>query len=351
MTRWEEIKTNAARLALDFQHADLVISNSEFLRCIDILAEYIPDERISCNMPLGSFDFIQGWTDQILNATKKEPLAATAVITAMAHAYESIAKLPGSNYLIEEIPKHQTDGLFYQLLITYFFSKYLNVIAVEQDRYRVDIVAEVASKTLNIHVKGTDPRTKEQAQFIASNQLTQAGLSRPVINKQGESLEVVSFDGYIPNNIGQAFWDEVWRQITVNPVLCCEVKVPGGGHEPDSLLKLGLSWEKSRHSLRGRITGINAFQQAMNRINDINDKIPLDSQNIEVAALINQMATYLEVGSGVLAKRRLDGILAIAVCPGSLGYHFERSPINIKPKYKHVAEAISQVMPATVWLC
>lgn len=131
MNNWNRIRQNVTDLNLDFSHDSLKITNAEFLSCIDVLQQHIPDGRLDQKQTPGNFDFIRGWTDQLLRATERQSLAAVAVLTALAHAYEAIAGLPGAQCLVRELPKHESRGLFDQLLITYYLTQYINVTSVE----------------------------------------------------------------------------------------------------------------------------------------------------------------------------------------------------------------------------
>ena len=349
---WSQIKNNAASLKLDYNHDELVISNEELLRCIDVLKLYIPDTKLSGGLKLGALDFIQVWTDQILTATSKESFAAVAIITAVAHAFEAVEGLPRGEDLLNAISRHNNDGLFNQLIITYLLvSESINVIAVEQGaKARVDILAEADGQIINIHVKSTDPDTKSHAQFEAHGQLTQARLKKPIMNAEGKFLEFISFDGYIPVGIPKEFWVDIWGKLITKPVTSLEIKVPDG----DKMLpvRLDFSWEAERHGLKGSIKGVNAFQTVSQRIKEVNTAAILaESQDIELLVLVNEDAEHFWIKKDYLASLRIDGVMSIGINPGALGYHFKRSKPFLKNEYEEIAVLIEQSLPEAMWLC
>lgn len=206
-------------------------------------------------------------------------------------------------------------------------------------------------KTINVHVKGTNPFTKDLVQIEAFGHLTQAMLAKPVMNKSSERLELIDFNGYIPVGIKKDYWVTIWNGIAAQPTTSLDTMVTGSDKELDSKLHLGFSWEQERNGLKGRIGGINAFQNTIHRINDIDASIPQSSQDIEVAILVNLEAKQLKLNEHFLSMRRLDGIMMITANPGSLGYYFERSEIHFKPEFKHLASILEKTLPEVVWLC
>jgi|GEM_PF-2679656 len=351
MKNWDDIRRNTERFGLDFNQEKLRITNREFLDCLSVLERCIPDERLNPRASHGNFDFICGWTDQLLRVDKKESLAAIPVLASLAHAYSVVKKLPGGEFLISEIPKHEAIGLFSQLLITYFLSRYVPVIAVEQDRKRVDIVIQINDKKVNLHVKGTDPTTKSRNQFVAFAQLTHAMNAKPIINSNGEKLGVTLFDGYVPSGIDEKFWSNFWDRIMSKPVESLEIVLPGVVREPNSKLRLEFSWSSQSNGLKGEIRGINAFQNVIHRIKDIDSSIPQSSCDLEIAILVNMDANYLEVSPTVFLGRRLDGVMSIGISPGSLGHYYTRSKIFVKPEHAALATILEKAIPSNTWLC
>src|SRR5713101_5892388 len=151
--KWSEVIQHIEAEQLGFDDGKMKISGDQFVADINLIAQRIPETYLQ-NMKMGT------------------NYAGVPILHALADAIRLVSPLPGSKELFKIL--HTDYGMFLQLQATYFIGKHIRVTGVEQEKGRVDIVAEVGGKTLNVHVKITRPFTKESAQFEAIAFILQA---------------------------------------------------------------------------------------------------------------------------------------------------------------------------------
>lgn len=285
---------------------------------------------------------------QLSHMKKGMNYAGVPHLHALADAIRLISPLPGNKALLQAL--HTDYGMVLQLQVTYFIGKHIRVTGVEQEKGRVDIVAEVGDKTLNLHVKNTQPFTKEFAQFKAIGFINQALMDHPITNLVNERLAVVMLDGYIPTGIPDRYWEQfasnIQPQSGVQQFNLADPSSPGAC----SPVTLELVWQQPADITSGTLLGINPFQNINNRLSDICKKIPENHANIEIAVLINRQAQSFRMDRAYFDHSKLDGILILDIAQGAEGWIYKRSYIYLRPSLTGLEKELSLLLPEQVSL-
>src|SRR3989440_11481009 len=159
--QWGEVIKHVEAEQLGFDDDKTKISSAQLVDDVNLIAQWIPETYLQ-NEKLSN-QGIALWVHQLSLMKQGTNYAGVPFLHALANAIRLVSPLPGSKALLKSL--HTDYGMFLQLQATYFIGKHIRVTGVEQEKGRVDIVAEVGGKTLNVHVKNTQPFTKEFAQF------------------------------------------------------------------------------------------------------------------------------------------------------------------------------------------
>ncbi len=168
--KWSEVIQHIEAEQLGFDDGKMKISGDQFVADINLIAQRIPETYLQ-NKKMSN-QGIALWIHQLSHMKMGTNYAGVPILHALADAIRLVSPLPGSKELFKIL--HTDYGMFLQLQATYFIGKHIRVTGVEQEKGRVDIVAEVGGKTLNVHVKNTQPFTKELAQLMAVAFINQA---------------------------------------------------------------------------------------------------------------------------------------------------------------------------------
>jgi hypothetical protein len=237
-----------------------------------------------------------------------------------------------------------------QLQATYFIGKHIRVTGVEQERGRVDIVAKVEDKVLNLHVKNTQPFTKELAQFVAIAFINQALRDHPITNSVNEQLVVVKLDGYVPTGIPNIYWEQFVSKIQPQPgVQRFNIADP---RDPSMHLSITLElvWQRSTDRIDGTLFGVNPFRNLDNRLSDICKKIPETNANIEIALLLNREAQSFQMDRSYFDHSKLDGIIMLNIGQGAEGWIYKRSNIYLCTSLAGLEKELNSLLPEQVSL-
>src|SRR6266581_4299694 len=203
--QWGQVIKHIEAEQLYFDDGKTKISGAQFVDDVKLIAQWIPETHLQ-NEKMSS-QGIALWIHQLSQMKRGTNSAGVPIPHALADAIRLVLPLSGSKALLKSL--HTDHGMFLQLQTTYFIGKHIRVKGVEQEKGRVDIVAEVGGKTLSLHVKNTQPNTKELAQFEAISFIDQALRDHPITNSTDEQLVVVKLDGYIPTGILIAYWEQL----------------------------------------------------------------------------------------------------------------------------------------------
>src|SRR5258708_9311483 len=281
--QWGEVIKYVEAEQLGFDDGKTKISSAQFINDVNLIAQWIPETHLQDDKM--SNQGIALWIHQISHMKKGANHAGVPIIHALADAIRLVLPLPGSRALLKSL--HTDYGMFLQLQATYFIGKHISVTGVEQEKGRVDIVAEVGDKTLNVHVKNAQPFTKESAQFEAIAWIFQALRDHPITNSANEQLGVVKLDGYIPTGIPYTYWEQFVSSIQPVPGIqqfnIADPRNPGM-HSP---ITLELVWQRPVDSSGGTLSGINPYQNLDNILSEFCIKIPETHAKHEIEILLN----------------------------------------------------------------
>jgi hypothetical protein len=339
---WSEVVIHIEAEQLDFNDGKTKISNAQLADDVHLIAQCIPDAYLRNNKM--SHQGIALWTHQLAEVKKGTNFVGVPTLHELAEAIRLVSPLPGSKELLTSL--HTDQGMLLQLQATYFIAKHLHVTGVEQEPgRRVDIVAKVEDTVLNLHVKNTQPFTKENAQFEAIAFTLQAMRDHPITNSAGEHLVVVKLDGYAPTGLPIAYWEQFASKIQPQDgVQRFEVADP---RDPSKLspITLELVWQRSTDRIDGTLSGINLYQQVGNRLAEISDRIPATHTSIEIALLLNQRARPFQIDRAYFDRSTLDGILLLDILQGAEGWVYERSTIYLRTSLDGVEKELSVLLP------
>ena len=325
---WAQVIKHIEAEQLGFDDGRTKISSAQFVADVNLIAQWIPETHLQ-NEKIPS-QGITLWIQQISYMKRDTNHAGVPILHALADAIRLVLPLPGSRALLKSL--HTDFGMFLQLQATYFIGKHIRVTGVEQEKGRVDIVAEVGGKTLNVHVKNTQPFTKELAQFKAVAFINQALTDHPITNSANEQLAVVKLDGYIPTGIPNTYWEQFVSNIQplsgIQQFTIADPRDPGM-HSP---ITLELVWRRPTDIPSGTLDGINLFQNLNNRLSDICKRIPETNANIEIALLVNRGAQHFQMDRAYFDHSRLDGIIMLDIAQGAEGLGLQK--VNYLPAQK-----------------
>lgn len=344
--RWAEIIKHIEAEQLGFNDGKTKISGAQIVEDVNLIAQWIPETHLQ-NEKMSS-QGITLWIHQLSYMKRGTNHAGVPILHALADAIRLVLPLPGSRALLKSL--HTDYGMFLQLQATYFIGKHIRVTGVEQEKGRVDIVAEVGSKTLNVHVKNTQPFTKELAQFKAVAFINQALIDHPITNLVNEQLAVVKLDGYIPTGITNTYWEQFVSSIQplsgVQQFNIADPRNPGM-HSP---ITLELVWQRPGDISGGTLYGINTYQNIGNRLSDICKKIPETHANIEIALLVNRLAQPFQMDRSYFDDSKLDGIILLDIAQGAEGWVYKRSTIYLRTSLAGLEKELSSLLPEQVSL-
>ncbi len=331
---------------LGFDDGKTKISSAQFVDDVNLIAKWIPETYLQ-NEKMSN-QGIALWIHQLAHMKKGTNYAGVPFLHALADAIRFVSPLPGSKALLKSL--HTDHGMFLQLQATYFIGKHIHLTGVEQEKGRVDIVAQVGGKTLNVHVKNTQPFTKESAQFVAIAFILQALRDHPITNSANEQLGVVKLDGYIPTGIPYNYWEQFVSSIQPVPGVqqfnIADPRNPGR-HSP---ITLELVWQRPADSSGGTMYGINPYQNLDNRLSDICKKIPETHANIEIALLLNRQAQPFQMDRAYFDHSKLDGIILLDIVQGAEGWIYKRSTIYLRTSLASLEKELNSLLPEQVSL-
>jgi hypothetical protein len=344
--QWGEVIKHVEAEQLGFDDGKTKISSAQFINDINLIAQWIPETYLQ-NEKLSN-QGIALWIHQLSLMKKGTNYAGVPFLHALANAIRFVSPLPGRKALLKSL--HTDYGMVLQLQATYFIGKHIRVTGVEQEKGRVDIVAEVGGKTQNVHVKNTQPLTKESAQFVAIAFINQALIDHPITNSANEQLAVVKLDGYIPTGIANTYWEQFVNNIQpvsgVQQFNIAEPRNPGM-HSP---ITLELAWQRPTDTVRGTLYGINTYQNIGNRLSDICKKIPETHANIEIALLLNRLAQPFQMDRAYFDHSKLDGIIMLDIVQGAEGWIYKRSTIYLRTSLASLEKELDSLLPEQVSL-
>ena len=344
--QWSEAIQHIEAEQLVFDDGKTKISCTQFVDDINLIAQWIPETYLQNEKV--SNQGIALWIHQLSHMKKGTNYAGVPILHALADAIRLASPLPGSKALLKSL--HTDHGMLLQLQATYLIGKHIRVTGVEQEKGRVDIVAEVGGKTLNLHVKNTQPFTKESAQFVAIAFILQALRNHPITNSANEQLGVVRLDGYIPTGIPNTYWEQFVSSIQplsgVQQFNIADPRNPGM-HSP---ITLELVWQRPADSSGGTLYGINPYQNLDNRLSDICKKIPETHDNIEIALLHNRQAQSFQMDRAYFDHSKLDGIIMLDIVQGAEGWIYKRSNIYLRTSLADLEKELNTLLPEQVSL-
>ncbi len=324
--QWDEVIKYVEAEQLGFDDGKTKISITQFVGDVNLIAQWIPETHLR-NEKM-SRQGIALWIHQLSNIKKGTNYVGVPILHTLADAIWLVLPLSGSKALLKSL--HTDHGMLLQLQATYFIGKHIHVTGVEQERGRVDVAAKVEDKVLNLHVKNTQPFTKELAQFEAISFIHQALRDHPITNSFNEQLVVVKLDGYISTGIPIAYWEQFVSKIQPQPgVQRFNIDDP---RDPSMYvpITLELVWKQSTDRIDGSLFGVNSFQNLDNRLSDICKKIPETNANIEIALLLNREAQLFQMDRSYFDHSRLDGIIILDIVQGAEGWIYKRSNIYLR---------------------
>ncbi len=344
--QWGEVIKHVEAEQLGFDDGKTKISSAQFVDDINLIAQWVPETHLQNERM--SRQGIALWIHQLALMKKGTNNGGVPILHALADAIRLVSPLPGSKALLKSL--HTDHGMFLQLQATYFIGKRIRVTGVEQEKGRVDIVAAVGGKTLNVHVKNTQPFTKESAQFEAIAWIFQALRDHPITNSANEQLGVVKLDGYIPTGIPYTYWEQfvssIQPQSGVQQFNIADPRNPGM-HSP---ISLELVWQRPADTSGGTLYGINMYQNLGNRLSDICKKIPESHANIEIALLLNRLAQPFQMDRSYFDHSKLDGIIMLDIVQGAEGWIYKRSNIYLRASLAGLEKELNALLPEQVSL-
>ncbi len=344
--QWGEVIKHVEAEQLYFDDGKTKISSAQFVNDVNLIAQWIPETHLQ-NEKM-SRQGMALWIHQLSHMKKGTNHAGVPILHALADAITLVSTLPGSKALLKSL--HTDHGMFLQLQTTYFICKHIRVTGIEQEKGRVDIVVEVGGKTLNLHVKNTQPFTKEVAQFEAVAFIHQALRDHPITNSANEQLAAVRLDGYIPTGIPNTYWEQfvsnIQPQSGVQQFNIADPRNPGI-HSP---ITLELVWQRPADRIDGTLFGINPFQNLDNRLSDICKKIPETNANIEIALLLNRQAQSFQMDRSYFDHSKLDGIIMLDIVQGAEGWIYKRSNIYLRTSLADLEKELNSLLPVHVSL-
>jgi hypothetical protein len=344
--QWAEVVKHIEAEQLGFDDGKTKISGDQFDADVNLVAQWIPETYLQ-NEKMSN-QGITFWIHQLSQMKMGTNYAGVPILHALADAIRFVSPLPGSKALLKSL--HTDYGMFLQLQATYFIGKYIRLTGVEQEKGRVDIVAEVGGKTLNIHVKNTQPFTKELAQFKAIAFINQGLIDHPITNSVNEQLAVVKLDGYIPTDIPNTYWEQfvsnIQPQSGVQQFNIADPRNPGM-HSP---IILELAWQRPTDTVGGTLYGINTYQNLNNRLSDICKKIPETHANIEIALLLNRLAQPFQMDRAYFDHSKLDGIIMLDIAQGAEGWVYKRSNIYLRTSLAGLEKELNLLLPEQISL-
>ena len=339
--QWGEVIKYVEAEQIGFDDGKTKISSAQFVDDVNLIAQWIPETYLQ-NEKMHN-QGIALWIHQLSHMKKGTNYAGVPYLHALADAIRFVSPFPGSKALLKSL--HTDYGMFLQLQATYFIGKHIRLTGVEQEKGRVDIVAAVGGKTLNVHVKNTQPFTKESAQFVAIAFILQALSGHPITNAANEQLTVVKMDGYIPTGIPNTYWEQFVSSIQPVPGIqqfnIADPRNPGM-HSP---ITLELVWQRPVDSSGGTMYGINPYQNLDNRLSDICKKIPETHANIEIALLLNRQAQSFQMDRAYFDHSKLDGIILLDIAQGAEGWVYKRSTIYLRTSLAGLENELNSLLP------
>ncbi len=344
--QWDEVIKYVEAEQLGCDDGKTKISSVQFVDDMHLIAQWIPERHLQ-NEKM-SRQGIALWIHQLSYIKEGTNYVGVPILHVLAAAIRFVALLPGSKALLKSL--HTDHGMLLQLQTTYFIGKHIRVTGVEQEKGRVDIVAKVGGKTLNLHVKNTQPFTKELAQFEAIAFIHQALRDHPITNSANEQLVAIRLDGYIPTGIANAYWEQLVSNIQpqsgTQQFNIADPRAPG----VRSPITLELVWQQPTDRVAGTSSGINPFQNLDNRLSDICKKIPETNANIEIALLLNRQAQLFQMDSFYFDHSKLDGIIILDIVQGAEGWIYKRSNIYLRTSLADLEKELSSLLPEQVSL-
>ena len=344
--QWGEVIKHVEAEQLYFDDSKTKISSAQFVNDVNLIAQWIPETHLQ-NEKMSN-QGIALLIHQLSHMKKGTNNAGVPILHALADAIRFVSPLPGSKALLKSL--HTDYGMFLQLQATYFIGKHIRVTGVEQEKGRVDIVAEVGGKTLNVHVKNTQPFTKEFAQFEAIAFILQALRDHPITNSANEQLGVVKLDGYIPTGIPYTYWEQFVSSIQPLPGVQQFNIADSRNPSMHSPITLEFVWQRSADSSGGTMYGINPYQNLDNRLSDICKKIPETNANIEIALLLNRQAQPFQMDRAYFDHSKLDGIIMLDIAQGAEGWIYKRSNIYLRTSLADLEKELNSLLPEQVSL-
>ncbi len=344
--QWSDVIKHVEAEQLSFDGDKTKLSHTQFVDDVNLIAQWVPETYLQ-NKKL-SYQGIALWTHGLSSIKKGTNFVGVPILHALADAIRLISPLPGSEALLKSL--HTDYDMLLQLQATYFVGKHIHVIGVERERGRVDITAQVEDKVLNLHVKNTQPFTKETAQFEAVAFIQQALRDRAIINSANEKLVVVKLDGYVPTGIPKAYWEQLASKIQPQSgIQSFDIADP---REPSttSLITLEFVWQQSTDRVDGTLDGINPFQNLDNRVSDICKKIPEINDNIEIALLLNREARSFQMDRSYFDHSKLDGIIMLDIVQSAEGWIYKRSNIYLRTHLAGLEKELNSLLPERVSL-
>lgn len=344
--QWNEVIKHVEVEQLGFDDGKTKISSTQFVEDVNLIAQWIPETHLQNENV--SHQGIAIWIHQLSHLKKGDNSIGVPILHTLAGAIRLVLPLSGSKALLKSL--HTDHGMLLQLQTTYFIGKYVRVTGVEQEKGRVDIAAKVEDKVLNLHVKNTQPFTKEAAQFEAIAFIHQALRDHPITNSANEQLVAVRLDGYIPTDIPNTYWQQLVSSIQPQSgIQQFNVADPRdlSMHLP---IILELVWQRSTDRVDGTLFGINPFQNLDNRVSDICKKIPEPKANIEIALLVNREAQLFQMDRAYFDHSKLDGVIMLDIVLGAEGWIYKRSNIYLRTNLASLEKELNSLLPIQVSL-
>jgi hypothetical protein len=344
--QWNEVIEYIEAEQLGFDDGKTKISSTQLVDDINLIAQWVPETHLQ-NEKM-SYQGIALWIHQLSSIKKGLNYVGVPILHTLANAIRLASPLHDSKTLLKSL--HTDHGMLLQLQATYFVGKHIHIIGIEQERGRVDIVAQVEDKVLNLHVKNTQPFTKEIAQFQAIAFIQQALRDHPITNSANEQLVVIKLDGYVPTGIPITYWGQFVNKIQPQSGVQRFDIVDPRDPTTHSPIILELVWQRSPDTVEGTLFGINLFQHLDNRLSDICKKIPVTNDNIEIALLLNRAAQSFQMDRSYFDHSKLDGIIMLDIVQGAEGWIYKRSNIYLRTSLVDLEKGLSTLLPEHVSL-
>lgn len=344
--QWDEVLKHIKAEQLGFDDGKTQIASTQLVDDVNLIAQWVPERYLQNEKMLnqGMALWIQGFSSM----KKGTNSVGVPLLHTLANAIKLVAPLPGSKALLKSL--HTDYGMFLQLQATYFIGKHIRITGVEQERGRVDITAQVEEKALNLHVKNTQPFTKELAQFEAIAFIQQALRDRAITNSANEQLVVVKLDGYIPTGVPKAYWEQLVSEVQPQSgIQRFDMADPRNPTTP-SPITLEFVWQQSTERVDGTLLGINPFQHLDHRVSEICKRIPETKNTIEIALLVNRHAQFFQMDRSYFDHSKLDGIILLDIVQGAEGWIYKRSTIYLRTSLAGLEKDLNALLPEHVSL-